>query len=411
MWFKTSRLARMSVACFSAVLMTGGWVRAGSAALPTMVAAIGPGTMTPAQAARGPAVEARVKSLLGKLTLAEKIRLLSGYRYMYTYPIPRLGIPAVKMSDGRVAVNHWGPDTLFPATISLVAGWDRKLCYKEGIAMGRDARARGVNIVLSPLVNLYREPQDGRNYEYMGEDPYLASHVAVPYIRGMQSQHVAADVTDFCAYEQEINRTMIDSIVSHRALEELYFPPFKAAVQRAGVWTLMSSYNRMNHEWCSADRYLLTDVLRHRWHFKGLVMCDWVLNSHISTLHALWAGLNLEMPSGVDYTAQRIMPLIRSGDFRLARLNALVTPLLRMIVAMDISKYSKNDPSIAMDDPYSAHIAYKIEKQGAVLLRNKNNLLPLTAGSDHLIVVVGPNARSVAPGGGSPFEGGGSSYD
>ena len=389
-------------------------IQAADVSLPTASATQPPmpPMLTPSEAARDPAVEARVKSLLRKLTLVEKIRLLSGLRgsNMFTCPIPRLGVPPVVMSDGRVGVHDWGADTLFPATVALVATWNRKLCYQEGVAMGRDARARGVDMILSPLVNLYREPQDGRNFEYMGEDPYLASQVAVPYIRGIQSQHVAADVTDFCAYEQETNRRMIDSMVSHRALEELYFPPFKAAVQKAGVWTLMSSYNRLNGEWCSADRYLLTDVLRHRWHFHGLVVCDWVLSSHVSTLRALWAGLNLEMPSAGHYTVKRIMPLIRSGDFRIARLNALITPLLRMIVAMGLMNYQQQDTSIAPNDPYSDRVAYEIEKQGAVLLLNKNHLLPLSEGYHHLVVVIGPNARSVTPGGGSPFEGGGSSY-
>ena len=388
-------------------------IQAASVALSATAVATQPPMMNPAQAASDPAVEARVNSLLHKLTVAEKIRLLAGLpgpTDMFTYPIPRLGIPAVVMSDGRVGVHDWGADTLFPATVALVATWNKKLCYQEGVAMGRDARARGVDMILSPLVNLYREPQDGRNFEYMGEDPCLASGVAVNYIRGIQSEHVAADVTDFCAYEQENNRRMIDSIVSHRALEELYFPPFKAAVQKAAAWTLMSSYNRLNYEWCSADRYLLTDVLRHRWHFKGLVVCDWDLSNHVSTLRALRAGLNLEMPSAGHYTAKRIMPLIRSGDFRVARLNALVTPLLRMIVAMDLMKYPQKDASIALNDPYSDHIAYKIEEQGAVLLKNKKHLLPLAAGPHHLIVMMGPNVRSVAPGGGSPFEGGGSSY-
>lgn len=413
MWMKASRLASMTAACFAVILMTAGLVQAASVAFAAKAIAALPSMMTPAQAASNPAVETRVNSLLHQLTLTEKIRLLAGLNrspYMFTSPIPRLGIPSVVMSDGRVGVHDWGADTLFPATVALVATWNQKLCYQEGVAMGRDARARGVDMILSPLVNLYREPQDGRNFEYMGEDPYLASGVAVNYIRGIQSQHVAADVTDFCAYEQENNRRMIDSIVSHRALEELYFPPFKAAVQKAGVWTLMSSYNRLNYEWCSADRYLLTDVLRHRWHFKGLVVCDWGLSNHVSTLRALRAGLNLEMPTAAHYTAKRIIPLIRSGDFPVARLNALVTPLLRMIVAMDLMKYPQKDASIALNDPFSDHVAYEIEKQGTVLLKNKNHLLPLSAGPHHLIVVIGPNARSMAPGGGSPFEGGGSSY-
>ncbi len=388
-------------------------IQAASVAIPVANAAKLPPMMTPAQAADDPAVTAGVDTLLQKLTVAEKIELLSGLPgppYMFTHPIPRRGIPAVVMSDGRVGVHDWGADTLFPATVALVSTWNKKLCYREGVAMGRDARSRGIDMILSPLVNLYREPQDGRNFEYMGEDPFLASEVAVNYIRGIQSQHVAADVTDFCAYEQEADRRMIDSIVSHRALEELYFPPFKAAVQKAGVWTLMSSYNRLNGEWCSANRYLLTGILRHRWHFKGLIVCDWGLSSHVSTLRALRAGLNLEMPCAGHYTLAHIRPLIRSGDFRVARLNELVTPLLRMIVAMDLMKYPQRDVSIALHDPYSDHVAYEIEKQGAVLLKNRDHILPLSTRTDHLIIVVGPNSRSVAPGGGSPFEGGGSSY-
>ncbi len=194
--------------------------------------------VSPLEAARDPAMGAQVVSLLKQLTLEEKIRLLSGAAGMLTPAIPRLGIPSIKMSDGRVGVHDWGASTLFPATVALVAGWNPVFARAEGIAMGRDARARGVNLVLSPLVNLYREPQDGRNFEYMGEDPYLVSEIAVPYIRGMQSQGVAADVTDFCAYEQETNRMKVNCIVSRRALEELYFPPFKAAVRKAAYGRL-----------------------------------------------------------------------------------------------------------------------------------------------------------------------------
>ncbi len=411
MMVKTSGLYCKLSMLFCGVLLAAGPAGAApSVSSPGTVVATQFPMMTPTQAANNSTVETQVNCLLQKLTLSEKLRLLSGASNMSTCPIPRLGIPAVVMSDGRVGVHDWGADTLFPATVALVATWNKKLCYQEGVAMGRDARARGVDVVLSPLVNLYREPQDGRNFEYMGEDPYLASQVTVPYIRGMQSKHVAADVTDFCAYEQETNRSTINCIVSRRALEELYFPPFKAAIQRANAWTLMSSYNQLNDAYCSANKFLLTDELRKCWGFKGFTICDWGLTTNVSTLQVLKSGLNIEMPSGVHYNAARIMPLIQSGQFSVTRINKLVRPLLRMIVALGLMKYPQKDASIALDDPFSDHIAYKIEEQGAVLLKNKNHLLPLSAGPHHLIVVMGPNARSVVPGGGSPFEGGGSSY-
>ncbi len=178
----------------------------------------------------------------------------------------------------------------------------------------------------------------------------------------------------------------------------------------------MTSYNKLNGVHCSADKFLITDIFRKRWRFKGLVVCDWGLSPPISTLQALQSGLNLEMPSGVHYNADNILPLIHSGQFSIAGINALVRPILRMIVAMRLINHTPHKSSIALNDLFSDHIAYEIEKQGAVLLKNKNQVLPLSAATHDVIVVVGPNARSLAKASGnswnslSPFEGGGSSY-
>ena len=217
-----------------------------------------------------PRIESRVDRLLSQLTQEEKISLVSGADVMHTHAIPRLGIPVLKFSDASAGVRCWGPSTAYPAPALLAATWDADAADEMGLSVGRDCRARGVHVLLGPGVNIYREAQNGRNFEYLGEDPFLASILATHYVRGLQSQGVAGCVKHFAVNEQETQRGSVNEIVSKRALEEIYFPPFRAAIEQGGVWTAMAAYNKVNGDWCTAQP-LLADR-----HTPRLVALSWI---------------------------------------------------------------------------------------------------------------------------------------
>ena len=347
-------------------------------------------------------IEVQVDKLLRNLTLAEKIRLLAGDGDMHTRPVKRLGIPVLKMSDASVGVHDWGPTTAYPASVALAATWNTRLAFVAGRSLGRDARARGVNIVLGPGMDITREPQCGRNFEYLGEDPYLAGHLAAAWIRGLQSMRVAACAKHYAGNEQETDRGDIDCIIGLRALHEIYLPPFRDAVRLGHVMTIMCAYNKVNGHFCSANHYLLTTVLRQRWGFKGLVMSDW--GAVHDTLGPLNAGLDLEMPNPAYYNKNAIEPLLRSGRVKIATINRHVRRLLRVMVAMHFLQHRQKVASIPLNDPKSRATALKIAAEGTVLLKNKDGILPLPRDTIKTIVVVGPNATPAVTGGG------GSSY-
>src|SRR5580693_7876141 len=188
-------------------------------------------------------VEKRVDSLLGKMTLEEKIEMIGGINDFYTRPVPRLGIPSLRMSDGPMGVHDYGLTTAYPAGIALAASWDADLAERFGASMGKDARARGVHFILGPGMNIYRAPMNGRNFEYFGEDPFLAAQIAVRYIEGVQSQRVSATVKHFIGNNSEYARHTSDSIIDERTMREIYLPVFEAAVKEAHVGAVMSSYN------------------------------------------------------------------------------------------------------------------------------------------------------------------------
>jgi beta-glucosidase len=345
-------------------------------------------------------IEARVADLLGKLTLDEKIALLSGPDWMHTAGVPRLGIPALKFSDATAGVRCWGPSTAYPAPVLLAATWDPALAREMGRAVGRDARARGVNVVLGPGVNICREAQNGRNFEYMGEDPRLASAIAADYIRGVQGEGVAACVKHFAVNEEETERGSINMIVSRRALEEIYLPPFRAAIEQGGVWTAMAAYNKVNGAWCTANDFLLTDVLRKEWHFQGVLMSDW--DAVHETQGDLNAGMDLEMHGSprLFYNRGAIKPLLDSGAVSQATLDEHVRRVLRLIVAMGFMEREQTDASIPQDDPANAAVAQKVASEGIVLLRNAGSFLPLDRAKVKHIFVMGPNAQEAVIGGG-----------
>ncbi|HEV3218297.1 MAG TPA: glycoside hydrolase family 3 C-terminal domain-containing protein [Candidatus Acidoferrales bacterium] len=347
-------------------------------------------------------IEGRVDGLLQKMTLEEKIELLSGRRGFYTLGIDRLGIPALKMADGPMGVRNYGPSTAFPAGIALAATWDTEMAQHVGAAMAQDARARGVNILLGPAVNIYRVPVDGRNFEYFGEDPYLAGQTAVFFIQGVQSQGVIATVKHFALNNQEYQRNTISAEVDERTMQEIYLPAFKAAMQQGKVWAVMSSYNKINGTYATANELLETQILKKDWGFRGIVMSDWGA-AHDGIADAL-AGLDLEMPSGKYMNRETLLPAVRSGQVPESVIDDKVRRILRAAISMGFL----DAPPVPAEPPkplYSGtsnQVALAGARESIVLLKNSNHTLPLDRKTIHSIAVFGPNAHpAVDVGGGS----------
>jgi beta-glucosidase len=255
-----------------------------------------------------PEVARRTEELLAQMTLEEKIDYLGGERGFYIRPIERLGIPEIRMSDGPAGCRNWGPSTAYPAAVAVTAAFDRGLSERVGHAMGRDCRARGVHILLAPGVNIQRSPLNGRNFEYMGEDPYLAGQAAGSFIRGLQGEGVLGTVKHFAANNQEWDRNHVSSEVDERTLREIYFPAFETAVRDAKVGSVMTAYNLLNGTYASHDAWLLKQVLKEEWGFTGFVMSDWAAVH--DTLGAVTGGLDLEMPSGAFMNRTKLLPLL-----------------------------------------------------------------------------------------------------
>ena len=254
-----------------------------------------PGATPPVALYKDPAapVEARVADLLGQLTPDEKLLLLGGTGFT-TQPVARLGLPAFVMSDGPVGVRNSGPTTAYTAGVALAASWNKSLAQRVGAALGRDCRARGVHMLLGPGINLYRAPMNGRNFEYFGEDPLLSGKTAAAYIRGVQSQGVAATVKHFAVNNQEFSRHNLTSDLDEQTLRELYTRNFLIAVRDGAPKCLMTSYNPINGVHASQNRPLNVDILKGEFGFKGLVMSDW--DSCYDTLGMAQGGLDMQMP-------------------------------------------------------------------------------------------------------------------
>ncbi|MCF8243379.1 MAG: glycoside hydrolase family 3 C-terminal domain-containing protein [Melioribacteraceae bacterium] len=346
--------------------------------------------------------EEKVNELLSQMSLQEKLEYIGGYKGFYIRDIERIGLPEIKMSDGPMGVRNYGPTTAYPASIGLAASFNCELAYKFGTAMGRDARARGVHIILAPGVNIYRAPFCGRNFEYLGEDPYLASQMVVPVITGIQSQEVVATVKHYIANNQEFDRHNVSSNVDERTLREIYMPAFKAAVQVGKVGALMTAYNLINGVHASEHDYLNNQVLKGEWGFDGVVMSDWV--STYSTEGVVNGGLDLEMPSGKFMNPELIMPLIESGEINEAAIDDKVRRILRMIVDFNFMQREQELSEIPKDDPSSRKAALQMAREAVVLLKNDSGLLPLNKNEIKKIAVIGPNSHPAVHGaGGSSF--------
>jgi beta-glucosidase len=346
------------------------------------------------------AVEKRVDDLLAKMTLEEKIDLISGDTPFRTHPIPRLNIPFFQMADGPVGAHIPAPTIAYAAGIGLAASWDTELALHIGQQLGRDSRSRGAAFLLGPGVNIYRAPMNGRNFEYFGEDPFLASGIAVGYIRGVQQEGVSATVKHFLGNNSEYLRHDSDSIIDERTLREIYMPVFEAAVKTARVGAIMDSYNVTNGEHMTQNRPLNIDVAKQQWHFPGIIMSDWVAT--YDTAATANGGLDLEMPFGVYYAPEKIIPLLKNGTISQATLDDKVRRILR--VAADFGWLDR--PQLDTDIPRynlegrAASLQAAIE--GAVLLKNDDSALPLDKTALKTIAIIGPTAtQTVTTGGGS----------
>src|SRR6266850_3058513 len=272
-------------------------------------------------------LERRVESILSQMTLEEKLDLLGGVDGFFIRDIPRLNWPRLKMADGPVGVRNFGPATAFAAGVTLTATWNPALAELVGTELGRDSRAKGVHFLLAPGVNINRAPMNGRNFEYFGEDPFLASRIAVGYIKGVQSQGVSATIKHFLGNNSEFDRHNSDSIIDERALREIYLPVFEAAVKEAQVGAIMDSYNLVNGTHLTQNGYLNTDVAKNEWGFRGIIMSDWT--STYDGVAAANSGLDLEMPSGAFMNSQTLLPAIPQGKVAVATIDEKVRRILR----------------------------------------------------------------------------------
>lgn len=346
------------------------------------------------------AVEARVNGLIAEMTLDERIELISGDTPFRTHPIPRLNIPYFQMADGPVGAHIPAPTIAYAAGIGLAASWDDALAFRIGRQLGRDARSRGAAFLLGPGVNIYRAPMNGRNFEYFGEDPFLASNIAVGYIRGVQQEGVSATVKHFLGNNSEYLRHDTDSVIDERALREIYMPAFEAAVKTAKVGAIMDSYNLTNGDHMTQNKRLNIDVAKDQWHFEGIMMSDWV--STYDTAAAANGGLDLEMPYGVYYAPEKIMPLLKDGTIAEATIDDKVRRILRVAAEFGWLDRPQLDIDIPRYNLEGRAASLQAALEGAVLLKNDNHALPLDKSTIKTIAVIGPTAaQTVMTGGGS----------
>ncbi|HEU5403491.1 MAG TPA: glycoside hydrolase family 3 C-terminal domain-containing protein, partial [Terriglobales bacterium] len=375
--------------------------------------------------------DARVTDLLKRMTLEEKATMLSGSGWMESAPIPRLGIPAIKMADGPMGVRSWlgssaitssanAPvkveTTAFPAGIAMAATWDRNLVGREGQAIAQEVKALGRDMILGPTVNINRQPLWGRNFEAYGEDPFLAGQLAVAFVKTVQGEGVIPSVKHFAANNEEYERHRIDSIVDERTLHEIYLPAFQAAIQEGDAWNVMSAYNKLNGVHCAENAQLLHQILRDEFGFKGFVVSDW--GSTYSTAGTVNAGMDLEMPGGEPMkkwivnprtqqagngagwlTADKVLAAVKAGQISESTLDANVGRILRVIFLSGIFDH-RHSGGGEVDTPAQRAIARQGATEGIVLLKNDNGLLPLDRSKIHSIAVIGPNAAVARTGGG-----------
>ena len=365
-------------------------------------------------------MEKRIEKLIKKMTLEEKVGLLHGNSKFYVAGVERLGIPEWSLSDGphgvRAEINRhdwayagWTNDSAsyFPTGTAFAAAWNPELAYRRGEVLGEEARWRKKDVLLGPGVNIIRSPLCGRNFEYMSEDPYMNSVLAVAYIKGLQSRDVACSVKHFAVNNQETNRTTVDVECSERALREIYLPAFKAAVQEGGALTVMAAYNKFRGEFCAENNYLVRKILRNEWGFDGVYLTDW--GAAHSTVPSMEAGLDLEMGTLIDkyedwYYANPLIEAVKSGKIPMSLVDEKVGDVLRVMIKTNVLDPKKRFGPGSMNTKEHQQATYDAAAEAIVLLKNQNNLLPLDFSSIKSLAVIGDNATRKHSNGGLSSE-------
>jgi beta-glucosidase len=345
-----------------------------------------------------PAIEARAKALLAKLTLEEKIKLIGGVDDMLTNPIPAINLPRLKMSDASVGVRTWGPTTAYAGGAALAATWDRDFAKELGKSLGRDARARGVNFLLGPGVNIARSPVSGRNFEYLSEDPFLNGELVVPYIEGVQSQGVSTTVKHYALNNQEYNRHNVDVTADERTMREIYLPAFEAAVKQGHVDAVMDSYNLINGSHATQNEFLNLKVLKGDWDFQGVLMSDW--DATYDGVAAANNGLDLEMPSPRFMNELTLVAAVKNGTVKEATIDDKVLRLFRVALRYGWLDRPQFDPAYSTYSMADREVALKGALESITLLKNEGHTLPLDASKVKTIAIIGPDAWPAVVGGG-----------
>jgi beta-glucosidase len=349
-----------------------------------------------------PQIEARAHALLARLTLSQKIELLGGVDGMFTQAVPAVELLRFKMSDASVGVRTWGPTTAYAGGVALAATWDREFARRLGEGLGCDARARGVNFLLGPGVNIARSPLAGRNFEYLSEDPFLNAAVVVPYIEGVQSQGVIATVKHYALNNQEYNRHNVSVEVDERTMREIYLPAFEAAVTQAHVDAVMNSYNLVNGVHATQSEFLNLKVLKGDWGFQGILMSDW--DATYDGVAAANNGLDLEMPNARFMTAKVLLAALKDGSVKESTIDDKVLRLLRTVMRYGFMDRPQFDPSDSTYSVADRAIALDGARESLTLLKNDGHLLPLNANKIKTIAVIGPDAWPAVTGGGGSSE-------
>ena len=343
-------------------------------------------------------IDRRVDALVKRMTLDEKLDYLGGADNFYIRAVPRLHLPALRMADGPLGVRNVGPSTGYPGGIALAATFDTDLAARVGAMIGRDARARGVHFLLGPAVNIYRAPLCGRNFEYFGEDPFLASRIAVSYIKGVQAQGVSATVKHFIANNSEFDRHHTNAEIDERTMREIYLPAFEAAVREAHVGAIMSAYNLVNGVHLTEHAVLNNQLVKKEWAFDGIIMSDW--DATYDGVAAANAGLDVEMPSGKFMNRATLLPAIAQGKVSLATIDDKVRRVLRKAAQFGWLDREQTDPTWPLYAQPGRALALEAARAGMVLLKNQGDLLPLDRGKLRSVAVIGPDAFPALPAGG-----------
>jgi beta-glucosidase len=366
-----------------------------------------------------PKTEAKITALIKKMTLAEKVGMLHANSSFTSAGVKRLGIPELVTSDGPhgVRLEHgrgWTPlknvndaGTYLPTGNALASTWNPRLGYEFGAVLGSEAKFRGKDVILGPGINIIRSPLNGRNFEYQSEDPYLVAQMAVGYIKGVQDQGVSASLKHFAANNEEVDRGTVNVEMSERALREIYLPGFEAAVKKGQVNTVMGAYNKFRGQYATENKYLINDILKGEWGFKGLVMSDW--GAVHNTMEALENGTDLEMGSDLGtpplkysqfFLGDTVIKLVKNGKVPVSLIDDKVRRILRVMFKTNMIGAKRT--AGAYNTKAHQQTALKVAEEGIVLLKNEDNVLPLAKVKIKNIAIIGQNAdRENAMGGGS----------